>query len=122
VKIPNEIADEITVGNDAVADWLKDKDVRDALRLDEAVRVDLLRRVVAEGYAPDLTDAEMQMIGRDPFLVAYALAGTGRTVVTKEVSAPRKKRHNRKVPDVCDVVGILWINDFGFYEEADFRI
>lgn len=121
-KLPNEIADEITAGRDAVADWLKDKEARDALRLEEAVDVSLVRRVVSQGYASDLNDAELAKIGRDPFLVAYGLAGEGRTVVTNENRAPKKQRHNRKVPDVCETMGVRWLTAFGFYEEADFRI
>lgn len=122
VKIPNEIADEITTGRDDVSEWLKDRDVRDALRLNEAVDLSLLRRVVSQGYAPDLTDAEMELVGRDPFLVAYGLAAAGRSIVTKERSAPSRKRANRKVPDVCDVMGVRWMTAFAFYNEADFRI
>lgn len=122
VKIPNEIADEITTGSDDVSEWLKDRDVKAALRLDEALDLSLLRRVVAQGYAPDLTDAEMDLVGRDPFLVAYGMAAVGRSIVTKERSAPSKKRANRKVPDVCDVMGVRWMTAFAFYDEADFRI
>ncbi|MCB8839623.1 DUF4411 family protein [Aurantimonas sp. VKM B-3413] len=121
-KIPNEIADEITVGRDAVSTWLKEKDARDAMRLDESADVLLVRRVVSEGYAPNLNDAEFAKIGRDPFLIAYAMAGDGRTVVTNENRAPAKQRHNRKVPDVCETMGVRWLTAFGFYEEADFRI
>jgi hypothetical protein len=122
VKIPREIADEVTAGNDEVADWLKEGDAKTALRLDERIDVMSLRHVVSKGYAPDLDATEMQKIGKDPFLVAYALGKTDRTIVTKELSKPTKQRANRKVPDVCNVCGVTWLNDFGFYREADFRI
>ncbi len=122
VKIPREIADEVIAGNDTVADWLKETDAKTALRLDERVDVTSLRHVVSNGYAPDLDATEMQKIGKDPFLVAYALGKTDRTIVTKELSQPSKLRSNRKVPDVCNVCGVKWLNDFGFYREADFRI
>lgn len=122
VKIPNEIADEVTAGRDEVADWLKGADAKAVLRLSERVDVASLRHVVANGYAPDLDATEMQKIGKDPFLVAYALGNADRTVVTKELSKPSKQRANRKVPDVCNVCGVTWLNDFGFYREADFRI
>lgn len=68
VKIPNEIADEVTAGRDEVADWLKDADAKAALRLGERVDVASVRHVVANGYAPDLDATEMQKIGKDPFL------------------------------------------------------
>lgn len=122
VKIPNEIADEVTAGRDEVADWLKSEDAKTALRLGERIDIADLRHVVARGYAPDLDATEMQKIGKDPFLVAYAINRTNRTVVTKELSRPSKQRANRKVPDVCNVCGVTWLNDFGFYREADFRI
>lgn len=122
VKIPNEIADEITTGSDAVSAWLKTIDAKEALRLDEAADVSILRQVVSAGYAPDLTDAEVAKIGRDPFLIAYGLAKPGRSVVTKEFSAPSKQRANRKVPNVCDTFNVRWLTPFTFYEEADFRV
>lgn len=114
--------EEITAGTDAVADWLKGSGAKEAFCLDEAVNVKLVREVVTNGYAPDLTDAELPKIGRDPFLVAYGLASSGRTVVTKERYAPSKQRANRKVPIVCETMGVRWLSDFDFYEEADFRI
>jgi hypothetical protein len=43
-----------------------------------------LNEVLAAGYAPDLNDSEIEEIGQDPFLIAYALANPGdRTIVTK---------------------------------------
>lgn len=122
VKIPNEIADEVTAGRDEVADWLKGEDAKAALRLGERVEVSSLRHVVANGYAHDLDATEIQKIGKDPFLVAYALSKADRTVVTKEQPKPSKQRANRKVPDVCDACGVAWMNDFAFYRAADFRI
>lgn len=122
VKIPPEIADEVTAGNDEVATWLKSPEAKAALRLAESVDVASLRHVVSNGYAPDLDATELQKIGKDPFLVAYALGRTDRTVVTKENSKPSKTRANRKVPDICNDCGVQWLNDFGFYKAADFRI
>jgi hypothetical protein len=33
----------------------------------------MVQRVINDGYAPDLTDQEVEIIGRDPFLVSYGL-------------------------------------------------
>jgi hypothetical protein len=38
------------------------------------VDLTLVRKVVAKGYAPDLKDDEIDELGRDPFIIAYALA------------------------------------------------
>ena len=121
-KIPFEIYDEIANGNDLLAQWVKEKDTRDALVLDEEVDGDAFNRVLDEAYAPDLTDTEMEEAGRDPFLIAYALMGEDRCIVTKEVSKPSKTRGRRKVPDACNILDVPWMNDFRFYQERNFRV
>ena len=81
-----------------------------------------LQRVMYRGYAPDLKDDEVETIGRDPFLVAAAMAGPDRLVVTREVSSPKKQRANRKVPDVCATIGVSCITDFELRRLLDFSI
>jgi hypothetical protein len=102
IKLPVEIMDEVLAGSkkdDPLLDWFKAH--KDVLRLEEAVDPVLVQKVVAEGYAPDLTDDELIEIGQDPFLIGYALVDTAeRCVVTVEVSAPSKQRQNRRIPDV----------------------
>ena len=61
-------------------------------------------------------------IGRDPFLIASALADLdNRCIVTAEVSKPKKQRQNRRISDVCDQLGIPRRNAFEFFRELDFR-
>lgn len=69
--------------------------------LNETSKPDLVQRVVKEGYASDLTDDEIEKLGRDPFLIAYGLADANRCITTTEVSKPSRQRHNRHIPDVC---------------------
>jgi hypothetical protein len=42
-------------------------------------------------------------------------------VVTVETSAPKKLRQNRKVPDVCRVMGVECCNPFEFNRALGFR-
>ena len=56
---------------DPLVDWLKEN--RNAIVLDEEAGVDLVACITEQGYGRDLTDEEVEEIGRDPFLVAYAL-------------------------------------------------
>lgn len=122
VKMPLEIIEEVLAGrkeNDLLVDWMKVN--KGVFLLDEDIDPDLLQRVVGAGYAPDLTDDELEQIGRDPFLVAYALATSNRSVVTTEVSAPSKTRQNLKLPDVCDTFSIPWLDTFRFTRALDFR-
>lgn len=115
LKLPVEILEEILAGRkneDPLLDWMKDKGNQGALKLDESVDASLVQVVVSKGYAPDLTDDEIEEIGRDPFLIAYAMADKGRCVVTTEVSSPSKKRQNRKIPDVCNCFSVPCCNPF----------
>ena len=120
VKVPLEIYEEIIAGNDALVDWLKDN--KNAMLLDESVSADLVANVVDRGYANDLTDDELEKMGRDPFLIAYALADLGRRcIVTTEASRPNRRRANRHIPDVCSDFDILCIDTFQLIRTLDFR-
>ncbi len=121
LKIPQEIYEEVIDGKHDLVDWLRDN--RATMVLDESVKPELVTRVVERGYAPDLTDVETEKMGRDPFLIAYALAApASRCVVTAEVSKPSRSRANRHIPDVCSDFGIRSINTFRLIRELDFRI
>ncbi|WP_454812857.1 DUF4411 family protein [Labrys neptuniae] len=119
-KIPLEIVEEIIGGNDDVAEWLRAKQNYEALCLDEEVDLALVQ-AVTDRYAPDLNDAELIQIGRDPFLIAYGLAAPAhRKVVTAEVSKPGCRRANRRVPDVCNDLNVSWCNSFQMMAELNF--
>lgn len=126
VRVPQEIYEELKEGpedegRDLLFDWVSDDEVKRHLLLDEEVDPVLVNKVVSDGYAPDLTDSEIEQIGRDPFLVAYALCDVrSRTVVTTEVSKPKKQRQNRKLPNVCDDFGVRWIDTFALVRELNF--
>ena len=78
--------------------------------------------VTEQGYAPDLNDAEIQKVGRDPFLIAYALANPSeRVVVTTEHSKPSRLRANRHLPDVSNDFSVRCINTFELIRELDFK-
>jgi hypothetical protein len=116
VKIPLEVMEEIKEGRkdgDLLIDWILQDANYDALLLQEAVDAALVQRIMSTGYAPDLTDVEVEQIGRDPFLIAYALASPSeRYVITTEVSRPGAQRQNRKVPDVCRAFGVQCFGPF----------
>jgi len=101
--------EEIREGTDDLADWLSDRDHLDALRFDEEADVALVQRV------------KVEIIGRDPFLIAYALqAPAGRCVVTTEISKPKRVRANRHLPDVCKQIGVDCIDSFGLVKALNF--
>ncbi len=125
VKMPFEIFDEVKDGPDGEKDllyaWLQRQEAKDALLLPEASDTHLVRKVIEEGYGKDLTDDELEQIGRDPFLIAAAALAPERCVVTVETSEPKKQRQNRKIPDVCKIMDVKCCDPFAFNRKLGFR-
>jgi len=127
LRMPLEIYEEIKDGSkddelDALFAWVNDADNKAAILLDEAVDPAAVALVIEQGYASDLTDDELEEIGRDPFLVAYGLADVAnRTVVTTEVSKPSRIRQNRKLPDVCNTFGLKCCDTFSLTKQLGFK-
>ncbi|MEM5432589.1 conserved protein of unknown function (plasmid) [Cupriavidus taiwanensis] len=125
IKMPLETYEEVRDGGgkakkDDLVEWLNSDDVRKVLELPDEVQLPLVGKVV-ESYSPDLDDAEIEQLGRDPFLIAHALADPkNRVVVSIETSAPGKKRANRKVPDVCKDNGVECCNTFAMLKLLGF--
>lgn len=122
IKMPAELHEEVQAGTDELAQWIVQPHVKDVLLLDEEVDQQVFQRVLDRGYGQDLTEDEIEETGRDPFLVAYALMGDARTIVTKEVSKPSRTRGHTKLPDACNRLDVRCITDFELYRRLDFRL
>lgn len=122
VKLPPQIYNEVAPFRGLLPQWLKQSHVRESLVLTEPTNAAAVQRVLAHGYAADLTDVEIEEIGQDPFLIAAALNGPDRIVVTREGSKPSAKRAKRRIPDVCVVFGVVAITDYELYRRLNFAI
>jgi hypothetical protein len=126
VKMPVETYEEVKDAStdqerDLLFGWIQELDNKRAILLQEEVDRRLVNRVVREGYAPDLTDDQIEQLGRDPFLIAHAMAAPAdRCVVTTEVSRPHMQRQNRKVPDVCRSLGVTCCDPFSMLRNLGF--
>ncbi len=127
IKIPIEVYEEFsdTKGKDGKKDelaiWSEQPEVKEALLLNEEAEQDLVAKITYDGYVDNPTDDELVKIGRDPFLLSYALKNIEkRCIVSTEVSKPSKKGANRKVPDVCRDFKIRCINNFQMFRELNF--
>ena len=89
VKMPIEMVEEIREGTDDLARWLSDQKQLDVLCLEEEADVALVQRVINEGYARDLTDYEVEKIGRDPFLISYALQARAAVSLRRKSPSPK---------------------------------
>lgn len=124
IAMPLETYEEVAGGPDNKEDllkvWLKDDSVKSALVLNEEIDTDALDYVM-KAYAKDLTDTEIDQLGRDPFLISYGIVANGRIVVSNEVSKPSKQRANQKVPDICKKVGAPCCNTFTMLRQLGFK-
>jgi hypothetical protein len=120
--MPREIIDEIKGGDsDIHAKWVHHKTNKPHIVLPEDFDAGILHQVVSDGYAEDLSDLEIEKIGKDPFLIAYAMKDIrNRVVVTNETPKPSKTRANRKVPDVCSKFGVQCCNVYQLLRDLDF--
>jgi len=129
IKIPLEIYDEMEEGGrprpgDLFLPFLRRAEVKRALILREEVIPDNVTTVLTLGYggpAPD--DQALEEMGKDPFLIAYALTDVrGRCVVTAEISRRTQTGARAKIPDACQDVGVRSIGPYDFYKELNFTI
>ena len=123
IKMPIEIYEEILAGKeDILTGWLKKPEVKNNLVLQEGVNPGAVAHVTYNGYAADLNENELAYIGRDPFLISYALSNPAdRCVVSLETSKPSAQRQNRKVPDVCKALGAQCCDVFSMMRALDFK-
>jgi len=65
-----------------------------------------------------LVDNTRQRSLADPWVIAHAM-NSNACVVTKENLETAANSKRIKIPNVCENMGIRWINDFAFIEEVN---
>lgn len=127
VKMPIEVFEEVRDGpdnqdRDLLFAWLQEDANRTALLLEEEVLSAHVQSAVANGYGANLTDDELEVLGRDPFLLAHAMADpANRCIATVETSKPSRQRANRHLPDVCRTLGLRCCDPFTMNRDLGFR-
>ena len=105
---PIEVKREILRVDDGLAEWIKS---RAYFFRDITIEVqEELRKIMAE--YPRLVDSTKQRSIADPWVIAFAITENA-TVVTKETPVGLNSRRI-KIPDVCNDLGLPWIDDFQF--------
>lgn len=127
IKIPIEVYEEFSDTkdssgeNDELTVWAEQIDVKSSLLFNEEAEQDLVARITYGGYVANPTDDELKKMGKDPFLLSYALKDiTNRCIVTTESSKPTRTGANRHIPDVCRDFNIHCINNFQLIRELNF--
>lgn len=119
IFLPENVFEEITRTEDDLSDWLKNSQIK-IHEIDGDV-TNCLKDIYAANHLHQyLVDNTKQRSLADPWVIAHALKEKA-CVVTKEekLSVPNSTRI--KIPNVCDNMGIRWINDFQFVEELNIQ-
>lgn len=106
-----QVLEELKAGNDALADWAKDRphffhDIGDAQTLQKMAEI--ADWVTRQEYTQAALDEFLSVA--DFYLVAFAVAH-GYTVLTHEQPNPEAKKRVL-IPNVCDAFGVRYTDTF----------
>ena len=113
------VYEEITRTEDDLSKWLKTSKIP-INKITEPVTVCLQKIYSADPIHKNLVDNTKARSLADPWVIAHALHENA-TVVTKEEKVTALNYNRIKIPNVCDNMGIRWINDFQFIDELDIK-
>ena len=119
IFIAEEVYNEITRTEDDLCKWLK------AGKIPVRNIKGNVTKCLQDIYAKDpshktLVDNTKARSLADPWVIAHAMS-EGATVVTKEEKVTALNANRIKIPNVCDNMGITWINDFDFIAELNIQ-
>lgn len=116
IFIPELVYEEIVRTEDDLSKWLKTNKIPIA-KISEPITKHI--RKILKDY-PLLVDNTKSRSLADPWVIAHALSENA-TDVTKEEKVTALNSKKIKIPNVCDNIGIRWINDFQFIEELEIK-
>ena len=119
VFIPEVVYQEIVRTEDDLSDWLKSSKIP-IRNISESVTKCLQSIYVANPLHKNLVDNTKSRSLADPWVIAHAMDEKA-TVVTKEEKITALNSIKIKIPNVCDNMGVRWINDFEFISELNIK-
>ncbi|KAF2342910.1 DUF4411 family protein [Flavobacterium tistrianum] len=118
IFIPELVYEEIIRTDDDLSDWLKKSNIT-VRKIDEPVTRCLQSIYSNNPLHKNLVDNVKGRSLADPWVIAHAINDKA-IVVTKEEKITALNSQKIKIPNVCDNMGIRWINDFEFIAELGF--
>jgi predicted nucleic acid-binding protein len=115
IFIPELVYEEITRTEDELSTWLKGSKIP-IRKISEPVTFCMQRIYLTDPIHKNLVDNTKARSLADPWIIAHALH-EGAVVVTKEEKVTALNSTRIKIPNVCDNMGIRWINDFDLIGE-----
>jgi len=119
IFLPEMVSEEITRTEDDLAIWLKTSNIP-IRKITEPVTICLQRIYSQNALHKQLVDNIKQRSLADPWIIAHAL-NENAIVVTKENKETALNSKRIKIPNVCENMGIRWINDFELMQELDIK-
>lgn len=119
IFIPEMVFDEINKTEDDLSKWLKESKIP-IRNIDEPVSKclqDIYAKNELHKYLVDNTRARSLA---DPWVIAHAINEKA-TVVTKEEKITAINSRRIKIPNVCDNMGVRWINDFDLIRRLNIK-
>ncbi len=116
VFITQEVKREIDKVDDNLKKWFKNKSYF-VKSIDQNVQQclkDIYSKDISHQY---LSNNTKNRSIADPWVIAHAMAENA-VVVTKEYISTSQNKQKIKIPDVCNNMGIRWIDDFDFIKEV----
>ncbi|RPI78943.1 MAG: DUF4411 family protein [Desulfobacteraceae bacterium] len=119
IFLPQMVFEEITRTDDDLSKWLKESNIP-KYKIDTAV-TECLKSIYAKNPVhKHLVDNTKQRSLADPWVIAHALKEDA-ILVTKEEKITATNTTRIKIPNVCENMGVTWINDFQLIEELNIR-
>lgn len=115
IFIPEIVQEEITRTEDDLSKWLKESKIP-VRKISEQVTKCLQSIYSKNPRHKQLVDNTRNRSLADPWLIAHAI-NENATVVTKENKETAANSKRIKIPNVCENMGVNWIDDFQFIKE-----
>jgi len=119
IFIPELVYEEIIRTEDDLSKWLKASKIS-IKKISEPVTICLQRIYSSDPIHKNLVDNTKARSLADPWVIAHSIHENA-TVVTKEEKVTALNTNKIKIPNVCDNLGVRWINDFQFIDELDIK-
>ncbi len=119
IFIPELVFEEIVRTEDDLSKWLKKSKIP-IKKINEPVTIFLQKIYSFNPIHKNLVDNTKARSLADPWVIAHALHENA-IVVTKEEKITALSSTRIKIPNVCDNMGIRWINDFQFIDELGIK-
>lgn len=119
IFLPHLVYQEIIRTDDDLNKWIRGSKI--PVLMPDTNVTNILRTIFeADPLHQTLVDNTKKRSLADPWVIAHALNEKA-VVVTKEEKVTAANASRIKIPNVCENLGVPWINDFEFIERMNIR-